>query len=121
MRYFFVPVVLFLTFGKIENSFCSFFTLMTSFIFIGASSETARTLWTSNFALHNWLSHWNNTRVNYGDENFEIIKNERTPFLRVHFPKGSWSPGATQRAGIPRGGTQWQSNLLHPELTDCTL
>ncbi|CAF3545024.1 unnamed protein product [Rotaria sp. Silwood1] len=88
---------------------------------LGHSSEAIETLWKSNFTLSNWLAYWNQTRVSYGEENIEIIKNNGTPFIRVHFPKGSWSPQATERAGLPQGGTQWKSNLLHPELSDVTL
>jgi hypothetical protein len=86
-------------------------------------------VWQSNFNTEDWLDSWNTSQapkkgIAFGADNISVENDGTRPegsYLRIKYPKGSWSPEATRKAGLPVGGTQFYGAVLSSPATDVTL
>ena len=74
-----------------------------------ALSTAAEFIWSDDFFTRDPLAPWKIERILFGQSNYALVaENEGATrlrhFLRVTFPKGSWSPANTKRAEVPVGG-----------------
>jgi hypothetical protein len=61
---------------------------------------------------------------NFGAENLTVLHGgagEPASYLRVKYPRGSWSPKATREAGRPVGGAQFYSPVCGAGVDEATL
>jgi hypothetical protein len=82
-------------------------------------------VWSGVFS-NDWMFLWPmRDGINFGAANLSVLygnpATEPSPYLRVQFPKGSWSPAATQAAGLPVGGTQFYSPVCRAGVDAATL
>ncbi len=77
--------------------------------------ESSTILWSGEFTLGNWQSHWGSrTAKSWGLKNLEIIPDPTGKFkriLRVRYPAGSASPKVTRQHQAPVGGAQFYADL----------
>ncbi len=71
-------------------------------------------LWTGDFDLDRWMDAWRVTKVSWGRESMQRLRDPSGRFgdiLRVRYPKGSASSTVTRDAGAPVGGAQFYATL----------
>jgi hypothetical protein len=86
-------------------------------------------VWQSNFNTEDWLNSWNTSKapkkgIAFGEDNISVDNDGTRPegsYLRIKYPKGSWSPEATRNAGLQVGGTQFYGAVLSRPVIDVTL
>lgn len=69
--------------------------------------------WRSNLDQVKSLEDWPVTRMMFGESNFSLVNDDSGRFskiMRVTFPRGSWSPSNTRKAGFPVGGLGFLCN-----------
>lgn len=81
-------------------------------------------IWSGGFS-GDWKAHWPmRNGINFGEENLSVLQGaagEPAWYLRVKYPRGSWSPQATRKAGLPVGGAQFYSPVCGAGLDEATL
>ncbi len=80
-----------------------------------ASPAVAEHIWNGDFSTNDPFAPWKIGRFLFGQSNYAFVdEHEAAPklrrFLRVQYPKGSWSPANTKRAGVPVGGLGFFAN-----------
>ena len=82
---------------------------------VKGTSKESNILWSENFVSSNWIDKWYvlEKRKQLLDNIEEIVaqSNKFNKALRVHFQKGSASPGLAKKAGFPYGGANFHANL----------
>ncbi len=95
--------------------------LLVLVLFFGAApvladQETGRPLrWQSRFEVAPPLSDWPGVVMQYGAENFHLVKDTLGKFatvMRVDYPRGSWSPAQTKKAGLAVGGLGFLARVV---------
>jgi hypothetical protein len=82
-------------------------------LFVLIVPSSSGILWSDGFQHHDWTQKWNiQESRQFGMSNTHIINDPvDSKFLRVSFPKKSYSPSAVKKEGVPLGGAQFLSGV----------
>jgi hypothetical protein len=85
------------------------FILLLALIIPSAS----KIIWSDGFEHYDWTQKWNlRAKMQFGMSNTHIINDPiDSKFLRVSFPKNSYSPNGVKIEGAPLGGAQFVSDI----------
>jgi hypothetical protein len=91
---------------------------------IHGADSPAPVIWSGDFT-GDWKSRWPmQNGINFGEENLTVLHGaagEPASYLRVKYPRGSWSPKATKEAGLPVGGAQFYGPVCGVGVDEATL
>ena len=91
-----------------------------------ALAPPAAPVWRSAFGAADWQAHWQMPdlpRMGIA-ENVAVVSDDSRAdgaFIRVTYPKGTWSPAATKKAGLPVGGAQFYGRVFAQPVAAATL
>ncbi|MBV9463800.1 MAG: hypothetical protein JO317_06185 [Verrucomicrobiae bacterium] len=98
-------------------AFAFAFAFLLSWTSAALAAEPAP-LWKSDWSSPNdWRADWGLITRSWGEKNMAIVNDPagvRGKVLRVFYPKGTWSPGVTEEAGLPPGGAGFCATLNLP-------
>jgi hypothetical protein len=98
-----------------------FFALTT---FAQETSPESSRGWSGGFP-EDWKGQWPLLKgIDFGEENLSVLHGavgDPAYYLRVKYPRGSWSPKATREAGLPVGGVQFYSPVCGTGVDEATL
>jgi hypothetical protein len=93
-------------------SLTTFFKLVAAGILLGLQAMAAASpLWSNTFEGADWFKAWS-AKESWGLKDNCSAKNG---VLSVRYPKGSASPAASRKDGVPLGGAQWYARPLEAQ------